>query len=458
MSEAAGRSLGEHWRSIDPARRRYIMFALIGVSLWAASTVVKRDKVVVKKTDKPEMSVVTAPRRDEGLAELRTRIATGQGELERQKAETAALKEKLRVMAEGGQDAQNKQMLDLQKELSAVKEEVKLSRSSLMGVGGQEKQAVPDLPAPVDPPKIIEPPRGPEIVMGGAAESAHEAPTGLGDVSPGGNKITMASAKTGAPDKAKGVASASSVQVMGDKQGSASRAALLSQRGMQFIPANTILRGVLMNGIDAPTSGMAQKQLAPTVMRIKVEAILPNRVTQDLRECMVSLGGYGVISSERVKLRSDLITCVLADGSVVETKIEGYVIDTDGIEGIKGKVVTKQGAVIARGLLAGFASGFGAMMSPSMSSSLSLNSTSQTYLSPDLGAATQSGALRGFSEAAKDYSKFLLETAKEMYPVIEVPGGVEVTLMLRRGFSLVIGGSTAQGGSRWDNTTSWFAR
>ena len=44
-----------------------------------------------------------------------------------------------------------------------------------------------------------------------------------------------------------------------------------------FIPAGTILRGVLLNGLDAPTGQGARSQPTPALVRIKHEAILPNR-------------------------------------------------------------------------------------------------------------------------------------------------------------------------------------
>jgi len=88
-----------------------------------------------------------------------------------------------------------------------------------------------------------------------------------------------------------------------------------------------------------------------------------------------------------------------------------------------------------------------------MGSSLMLNSTSQPMLSPDLGAAAGAGAIRGVSQAANDIAKFFLDTAKEMHPVIEVPSGIDATVILVRGVSLSIGSGNLQRKEAWQ---TWF--
>lgn len=464
MSGAENLSLVERWRSIDPGRRRIIMYAVIGGLLVGASFIFKREKIVAKKTEKPDMSVVTAPRKDESVNAIRAQLDVEKSRRDKSESELATLKGEVKSLREGSHDMANKTTQDLQRQIAQLQEEMKVARTATLMGPGDDKLAIPDLPPPMDPPKKMAPPPGPEIHISGGLETApaEDASSPSASVNASGNKLTLPTINKPATNTPGATASAPSggsgrpAPVLGDEQTGAVRAAELSRQGsMTFIPANTMMRGVLLNGMFAPTSGMAAKQLAPTVMRIKGQAILPNRVTHDLRECLVSLGGFGVMSSERVKLRSDLMTCVRTNGDVIEIKVEGYVVDTDGVEGIRGHLVTKQGSVLARGLLAGFASGFGAMMSPTMGSSLSVNNSSQSYLSPDIGAAAQAGALRGFSEATKDYSKFLLETAKEMYPVVELPPGVEATLILRRGFSLA---ASVKGGAAWDSTKSWFGR
>jgi conjugal transfer pilus assembly protein TraB len=87
--------------------------------------------------------------------------------------------------------------------------------------------------------------------------------------------------------------------------------------------------------------------------------VLPNRVRGDYRECFVIAAGYGDISSERAYLRTESLSCVRSDGAVLELRIQGSVYGEDGKVGLRGRLVTKQGQMLANALLAGVVSGIG---------------------------------------------------------------------------------------------------
>src|SRR3546814_3455429 len=92
----------------------------------------------------------------------------------------------------------------------------------------------------------------------------------------------------------------------------------------------------------------------PSLIRIKNEAILPNRFRADFRECFLIAGGWGDLSSERAYLRAERLSCVRNDGSVLESSLEAYATGEDGKAGIRGRLVSKQGQILERSLMAGF--------------------------------------------------------------------------------------------------------
>lgn len=71
------------------------------------------------------------------------------------------------------------------------------------------------------------------------------------------------------------------------------------------LPSGSILSGVLVTGMDAPTGKAAQKDPFPSLIRIKTEAILPNRFRADFRECFLIAAGWGDLSSERAYMRAE---------------------------------------------------------------------------------------------------------------------------------------------------------
>src|SRR3546814_20046615 len=88
------------------------------------------------------------------------------------------------------------------------------------------------------------------------------------------------------------------------------------------IPAGSILSGVLVTGMDAPTGKQAQRDPFPSLLRIESEAILLTRFRADLRECMLIARGWGDLSSERAYMRAERLACVRNEGTILEAAIE----------------------------------------------------------------------------------------------------------------------------------------
>lgn len=438
------------WAELPAERKRIALLAVILVTLFFVAPLMKKEKTPLKKTEtKAELSVVVPQRKDDGLAALRTRVDTTKSELVKVRNENARMKQTLDDLLQGKKEAESREVSELRAQVTALQDEVRVQQSMFATGQSTGSQVLPELPPPVVAPKEQVEVVRPKIVVHGDGETSS---IDGGEIDPvkgasGSTPPQQAKSKSGTRTNT----DAGEAQILGDK----GNAAEISKKSLQFIPAGTILQGVLLNGVDAPTSAMAQKNPVPVLVRIKLDAILPNRVTQDLRECFLIMSGNGIMSSERVRLRTESISCVRLDGGVVEAKLDGYAVDEDGKEGMRGRLVTKQGALLARGLAAGFLSGFGQLMMPTQGSTLSLNSSSQNYLTPDVGMATQAGAMRGVSQAANDYAKFYLETAREMYPVVELESATPVTVILVRGASLALG--TGKGNqSKWSN--GWFGR
>lgn len=204
-----------------------------------------------------------------------------------------------------------------------------------------------------------------------------------------------------------------------------------------YLPPGAMFEAVLLNGMDAPTSSVAQKNPVPALMRVKSDAILPNNFTHNIKECFVLVSGFGVLSSERAQLRTETFSCIKETGQVIEGKVDGYVVGEDGRVAPRGRLVSKQGQMIAKSLVAGVLSGFGQALTPTTVPQLNLmpGSTQQTQ-SADLGSVAQTGVARGFSDASKAASQFFLEMAREMTPVVEIDAGRKLTVVLIKGIEL----------------------
>jgi conjugal transfer pilus assembly protein TraB len=216
-----------------------------------------------------------------------------------------------------------------------------------------------------------------------------------------------------------------------------------------FLPVS-FTRGTLLGGLDAPTGGQSQSNPHPVLIRLSDNSVLPNRFRGEYRDCFVIAAGYGDISSERAYLRTESLSCVRADGAALETKIQGSVYGEDGKVGMRGRLVTKQGQMLANALLAGVVSGIGqglALSSASYSTS-ALGSVATTSGSDAYVAGLGTGIGRALDRLAQYYIKL----AENTFPVIEIDAGREIDVVITKGVRLDVPMTAATEEARRDAT------
>jgi conjugal transfer pilus assembly protein TraB len=210
-----------------------------------------------------------------------------------------------------------------------------------------------------------------------------------------------------------------------------------NEKGDSVYLPPSFMEATLLSGLDAPTVESAKGNPVPVLLRIKDLAILPNKVKADLKGCFVIAEGQGNLADERAHLRLVNLSCLSRTGrAVIDQKIKGFVVDSDGKIGLRGTVVSKMGSAIARSVLAGFFGGVGdAIKSETVTSSISALGTTQTL---DSGKIAQAGLGSGLAQGAHDLQKFYLELAKQSMPVIEVGATRNITLVVSEGVDLEI--------------------
>ena len=199
-----------------------------------------------------------------------------------------------------------------------------------------------------------------------------------------------------------------------------------------FLPVS-FTRGTLLGGLDAPTGGQSQSNPQPVLIRLSDNSVLPNQFRGEYRDCFVIAAGYGDISSERAYLRTENLSCVRPDGATLEVRIQGTVYGEDGKVGMRGRLVTKQGQMLANALLAGVVSGIGQ----------GLTTSSTTYSTSALGTIANSGgnsseAYRaglgsGVGKALDRLAQYYIKLAENTFPVIEVDAGREIDVVITKG-------------------------
>ena len=200
-----------------------------------------------------------------------------------------------------------------------------------------------------------------------------------------------------------------------------------------YLPAGTFMKAVVLSGVTASTGGTAAANPMPMLMEVIDTARLPNAFRSAMERCFVTASATGDLSSERVLVRLDRLSCMKKDGKAVDVRVQGYVTGEDGKTGVRGRLVSRSGQAIANAVFLGALSGLGEAVS------LSAQNTT-TYAS---GASSKSvtnpwkaGLGEGMSEAMDRIVDYYLRLADKIFPVLELDGGRTVEVVLAQGVTI----------------------
>ncbi len=271
---------------------------------------------------------------------------------------------------------------------------------------GTPQRLPPPPPPPRSPPtaSLGVPPAPPFV-------AAPVAPSGI---------LSIALAEAAAPKAAKPAVGAAPTAPLRDTR--------------RYLPSGTFTRAILLGGLDAPTGGQAQRNPQPVLLRLVDNAVLPNHVRSRVKDCFVVGAGYGDVSAERAYIRTESLSCVTRDGTALDVPIKGYVAGEDGKAGMRGRLVSKQGQLLANALLAGVASGIGhAFQQGSTTLSVSPLGATGTI---DAGKQLEAGLGTGVGRALDRLAQYYISLAEKVFPVIEVDAGRTVDVVVTQGIAL----------------------
>ncbi len=202
----------------------------------------------------------------------------------------------------------------------------------------------------------------------------------------------------------------------------------------RYLPSGSFARAIMLGGLDAPTGGQAQRNPQPVILKLLDHAVLPNQFRSRVKECFVVAAGFGDVSAERAYLRTETLSCVNRDGTALDVPLKGYVAGEDGKAGLRGRLVSKQGQILANALLAGVAGGIGhAFRTGATTLQVSPLGTTSTV---DPERQLQAGLGIGMGRALDRLAQYYISLAEKVFPVIEVDAGRHVDVVVTQGMNL----------------------
>jgi conjugal transfer protein traB len=172
----------------------------------------------------------------------------------------------------------------------------------------------------------------------------------------------------------------------------------------------------------------------PVLMRIDRPAILPNQWKSKVQACHVTGAATGDLSSERVLIRLDRLSCVSQSGETLDIKASGYVVGGDGKTGLRGRLITKSGQALANAVSLSILSGAGKAIS--LSSQQISTSTLTGTQTVDYSSAWKAGMGQGAADAMSRLVDYYLKLADKILPVLEVDAGTSADIVFSQGTAL----------------------
>jgi len=205
-----------------------------------------------------------------------------------------------------------------------------------------------------------------------------------------------------------------------------------------WLPAGAHAEAVVLAGVDASAGISSQGDPRPVLMRITGPAWTAaedgTALQVDIDGCTVTGAAHGDLSSEKVYVRFRTMTCAGPEpGTVVETDVAGFVAGS-GKTGVRGPVVSREGALVEKAFLAGMISGAGqgvaqAFQPQAVATGAGGAAVANTALS-DIGRA---GLGAGASSAGQKVADYMIRRAEQYQPVIQLQAGTRVTLVFLEG-------------------------
>ena len=201
-----------------------------------------------------------------------------------------------------------------------------------------------------------------------------------------------------------------------------------------WLPAGAYAEAVVLAGVDASVGVSSQGDPRPVLLRLTGKARSAaedgEALEADVAGCTLTGAAYGDLSSEKIYVRLQTMTCAGPDPeTVIETKVTGFVAG-GGKAGVRGPVVSREGALVEKAFLAGLVSGAGETAANLLQTPTGTEGAANAAGLRDLGRA---GLGAGAASAGRRVADYLIRRAEQYQPVIQLQTGTRVTVVFIEG-------------------------
>ena len=210
-----------------------------------------------------------------------------------------------------------------------------------------------------------------------------------------------------------------------------------------WLPAGSHAQAVVLAGVDASAGVSSQGDPRPVLLRLTGPAwtAAPSTggrtaLSADIDGCTVTGAAHGDLSSEKVYVRLRTMTCTgTRPGTVIETDVAGFVAGS-GKTGVRGPVVSREGALVEKAFLAGLVSGVGQGISQAFQPQAVATGGAAAVANTGIGDIGRAGLGAGAQTAGQKVADYMIRRAEQYQPVIQLRAGTRVTVVFLEGARL----------------------
>lgn len=203
-----------------------------------------------------------------------------------------------------------------------------------------------------------------------------------------------------------------------------------SRRRAVHVPAGSFGEATLLTGVFAPVEG----EPLPVLLRLDAAIVGPDRARLRFPNALLVGKAVGDANARRATVQIDTLSVVAPSGRAFEVRANGWLVDEDGLQGLRGTYVWRADEIVALAASTGaLSAGADALAARELTNSITPLGGATSAVTGDPGRLAGYRALGG---AAARLSGVIADRLKEVVPAIHVANGRKVTVAFVNGVTI----------------------
>ena len=168
----------------------------------------------------------------------------------------------------------------------------------------------------------------------------------------------------------------------------------------------------------------------PVLLQLEYAFTGPNQSRVDLSNCFMIAKARANLSTERVIMQTETISCVTESGEHFKAEAKGYTAGTDSTFGSTGTFISKQGQVLLAAVLANIAKNAGEALATAQQTTTVSGSDRAATATNVTGSQAAFVAGRSVVDAGSMIAQWYLDYARQLIPSIAIGSGESVHVVM----------------------------